>query len=137
MLRPHPSAGLEAEHAIVALYPQVAFEIDRESTILDALAGCDLCIGTITTATLQAALVGTPVVALNLMGFEWSWPLGGDTAVAVARDADELESCLDDWLRGSQADGREDLLAALGARPEGDDPTDRMLAILDRRLAAG
>ncbi len=132
VLRPHPSAGLEAEHAIAELHPDVTFEIDRASTILDALASCDLCIGTVTTATLQAALVGTPVIALNLMGFEWSFPLGGETAVAVARDEDELATCLERWLAGPPLPGRADLLAALGARPDGDDPTDRMLAILDR-----
>jgi hypothetical protein len=136
VLRPHPSAGLEAEHALEQRHPGTTFEIDRASTILDALAGCDLCIGTITTATLQAALVGTPVVALNLMGFEWSWPLGGDTTVPIARDGHELGACLDVWLQGSPLPGRDELLAALGARPEGDDPTDRMLAILDRAGAA-
>jgi hypothetical protein len=135
VLRPHPSAGLDAEHALIARHPGTRFEIDRASTILDALAACDLCIGTITTATLQAALVGTPVIALNSMGFAWAWPLGGDTAVPVARDRDELAACLERYS-GAPLPGRDDLLAALGADPAGGDPTARMLAILDRSPAA-
>jgi hypothetical protein len=135
VLRPHPSAGLDAEHALIARHPGTHLQIDRASTILDALAACDLCIGTITTATLQAALVGTPVVALNSMGFEWAWPLGGETTVPVACDRDELTACLERYDR-APLPGRDDLLAALGADPAGDDPTGRMLTILDRSPAA-
>ena len=131
VLRPHPSGGRHAEDALAALHPRASFEIDSASSILDVLAGCDLCIGTITTATLQAALVGTPVIALNLMGFDWRPPLGGgETAVPVVHDAAELQTWLQRWSAREPLPGREDLLAALGARPEGDDPTERMLAIV-------
>jgi len=137
VLRPHPSAARrEAELELAARFPGATFEIDGSSAILDLLARCDLCIGTITTATLQAALVGTPVVALNLMGFEWRWPLGGETTVPVAHDERDLRTWLDRWSSGSPLPGREDLLRALGASTDGDDPTDRMLAILDRQATA-
>jgi hypothetical protein len=131
VLRPHPSGGRQAEDELAARFPRASIEIDSGSSILDVLAGCDLCIGTITTATLQAALVGTPVVALNLMGWEWRWPLGATTTVPVAHDAAALATWLDRWRDGPPLPGREDLLAALGARAGGDDPTGRMLAILD------
>ncbi len=96
MLRPHPSAGRHAEDELAARFPTTSFEVDRASTIRELLAGCDLCIGTITTATLQAALVGTPVIALNLMGFEWRLPLGGATRGARSRTTQrELAAWLD------------------------------------------
>ncbi len=131
VLRPHPSGGQQAEDALAARFPDTSFEIDRTSPIRDVLAGCDLCIGTITAATLQAALVGTPVIALNLMGFAWSWPLGGDSTVPVAHDAAELAAWLERWAAGTPLPGREELLSALGADAAGGDPTERILAILD------
>jgi len=70
------------------------------------------------------------------MGFEWRWPLGGETTVRAAHDERDLRTWLDRWSSGSPLPGREDLLRALGASTDGDDPTDRMLAILDRQATA-
>ncbi|MDP2712946.1 MAG: hypothetical protein Q8O56_17180, partial [Solirubrobacteraceae bacterium] len=130
VLRPHPAEGPDAAAAIVARFRALDFEIDRATPIADALAACDLCIGTITTATLQAALVGTPVVALNLTRFEWRWPLGGDTTVPVARDQRQLADWLARWEAGGPLPGRDDLLGALGASVEGADPTASILAVV-------
>ncbi|MEJ7824168.1 MAG: hypothetical protein WKF48_01995 [Solirubrobacteraceae bacterium] len=130
VLRPYPSEGSESVAALAAHFPGATFETDRGSSIVELHARCDLCIGAIMTATLQAALAGTPVFALNLMGFEWAWPLGGDTTVPVARSRAELETWLAHWASGSAMPGREDLLTALGAG-DGHDPLARMLVNLD------
>jgi hypothetical protein len=80
------------------------------------------------TATVQTALVGTPVIVLNVFGFDWAWPLGGDSEVPVARSADELAGWLKRWAAGETLPGREDLLGALGAgRP---DPTGALLRLV-------
>ena len=95
--------------------------------MLALLESCDVCVGTTSTATLQAALVGTPVIALNLTGFDWPWPLGGETAVPVARDEEDLAAALERWASGERLPGRDDLLGALGAG-HGDEGVERLLS---------
>ncbi|MGI8875705.1 MAG: hypothetical protein ACR2KP_15565, partial [Egibacteraceae bacterium] len=130
VLRPHPAEGLEAVTRFVEGHPDYPLEVDAATPILAALANADLCIATITAATLQAALVGTPVVALNLLGFAWSAPLGGDSRVPVARDERELVGWLDRWAAGPPLPGRDELLEGLGASPQGSPGTDRILSVL-------
>lgn len=131
VLRPHPSAGFEAARAAASLDPSGSVTIDARTEIEQLLANSDLCVGAVSAATLQAALVGTPVVALNLSGFEWEWPLGGATSVPVARSGEELRVWLERWLRGEALPGREEMLAALGAGGR-DDPRERILEALAR-----
>lgn len=131
VLRPHPAEGPGAAAQIAARFPGANLQIDATTPIEDLQASCDLCLGAATTATLQAVLAGTPVVALNLTGFEWSWPLGGDTPVPVARSAEELGECLRRWSSPSPLPGREALAAALGLGEAGGDGTSRILAVLD------
>jgi ADP-heptose:LPS heptosyltransferase len=128
VLRPHPSEGLGAARVVTERFPG-ELEIDGASPILDYLESCDLCIGGVTAATLQAALVGTPVIALNLTGFDWRWPLGGETTVPIARSPEELGDALDRWRAEGVLPGREALLDALGA--DGGDGPGRFLAVLE------
>jgi len=136
VLRPHPAEGSDAALAAAASFAGSEIAIDASTPIQDLYRACSLCLGTATTATLQAVLNGTPVVALNLTGFEWSWPLGGDTTVPVARSAGELSACLDRWASGRPLPGREALLTALGLSEAGGDGTSRILAILDEGATA-
>ncbi len=131
VLRPHPSEALGAAAGVRAHAPGVDLEIDTGSPIVDFHARCDLCIGSSTAATLQAALAGTQVIALNVTGIEWRWPLGGDTGVPVARSPEELREWLDRWAGGELLPGREDLVAALGA--DGGDATERFVELLGRQ----
>lgn len=133
LLRPHPSQDRAAYPVLVRRFPMLDIRQDTTSDIAAFLEGVDLCIGSASTATLQGALVGTPVVVLNLSGDEWSFPIGGDTSVPVARSPADLDAVLETWAREGTLGGREDLLSALGA--DGSDAVARLLSILDRSQA--
>jgi hypothetical protein len=128
-LRPHPTQERITYPALAARFPDLRLEEDTTSSILEFLRGVDLCIGGASAATLQGALVGTPVIALNLSGDEWPFPIGGRTSVAVACSPTDLEAILDRWAQEGTLPGREDLLAGLGA--DGSDPVSRLLALVD------
>lgn len=133
VLRPHPERGRVVAERAVAKRSKIKVEVDSSSPILELLSECDLCIGTASAASLQAALVGTPVIALNMSGYEWLWPLGGGTSVPVARSEDELAGWLTRWLAGEPMPGRDDLTRALGAH--GEDASERMLEVIASRIA--
>jgi hypothetical protein len=129
VLRPHPAAaesrlrGLPnmAEHQrdihdlLLRRFAGADLRIDGQTPIGELLADVDLLIGGSSTATLQAALVGTPTIVLNMTGVTWPWPLGGDTSVPVARSREELEAALERFQTEGIVPGAADLLAALGA----------------------
>lgn len=128
VLRPHhwdPDAPLQA---VVERFPDADVVVDRSSDIHDLLRQSDLCVGASTTATYQAALVGTPVVVLNVGCFEWPWPLDGAGSLPVARSRDELAAQLEPWARGEVLPGRDELLLALGVTE--DDVTARLLELI-------
>ena len=130
VLRPHPSQSHRAPERVQARFPAASIVIDTETDALELLARSHVCVGTFSTATLQAALTDTAVVVLNLVGREWGWPLGGDTPVPVARSTEELAEILRELSRDSEArPGREALLAALGAT--GDDSVERLLKLVE------
>jgi hypothetical protein len=118
-LRPHPASGMESIHAARMSFPDADIAIDKSSDIVELLRKHDVCIGSKSTATYQAALEGCSVVVLNLTGSEWKWPLGGDTPVPVARSEEELETALVRVVADGDAPGRDALLLALGD-PDGD-----------------
>jgi len=128
-LRPHPSQDREAFPVLRSRFPDRDLREETAMDIIDLLRGVDLCIAGASTATLQGALTGTSVIALNLSGSEWPFPLGGDSAVPVARSAEELDSSLEEWQRRAALPGREDLLKGLGA--DGSDGAARVLSVLD------
>jgi hypothetical protein len=130
VLRPHPADDPAPTRQILERFAQADLSIDVSGDVLDALNRSDLCIGAPSTATLQAALVGTPVIALNVSGFEWCWPLGGPTRVPIARTEAELVAWLDRWAAGAELPGREDLLTALGAADSAA-TTERLLSLLN------
>ena len=87
---------------------------DATTPIDELLRSTDLCIGSLSTATLQAALAGAAVAVLNVSGFDWRWPLGGQTPVPVACDAEQLAEVLRTWRRDGSLPGNAVLLEALG-----------------------
>ncbi len=94
VLRPHPIQPLEPVHDVMRRHRGLDVSVDVKTPILPLLAGAGLCIGSQSAATLQAALVGCPVVLLNLTGYDWPWPLGGETPVPLARSPEELGALL-------------------------------------------
>jgi hypothetical protein len=129
VLRPHPSQGMPPLAELAARFPALRIEVDRSSDIRSCVAASDIGVGSASAATLECALVGTPVVVLNVTGFEWPWPLGGTTAVPVARSADELAAWVRRWRAAGTLPGADELLDALGARDG--DATDRLIGALD------
>jgi hypothetical protein len=129
ILRPHPSEGESIVSALAERFPDVDLEVDAIPSITDSLERCDLCIGSASTATFQAALFGTAVAVLNISGYDWCWPLGGNTRVPIARSGEELAAYLERWAAGEVLPGQPELLEALGA--DGSDATARLLELLD------
>jgi hypothetical protein len=128
VLRPHPSHDIAPAARIMERFPRHRIDVDRSSGILELLHEADLCVGVASTATVQSVLVGTPVVVLNVSGFDWAWPLGGDSAVPVAHSAAELATWLQRWAAGEELPGRHDLLASLGFGRA--DPTEGLLRVI-------
>jgi hypothetical protein len=128
VLRPHPSDDLAAVAVVGERFSELDVVIDYRTEIVELLRSADVCIGAQSAATFQAALAGTSVIVLNLTGYEWAWPLGGETTVPVASSADELSRWIGRWASDRILPGAPDLLRGLGAN--GDDPTQRLLDIL-------
>lgn len=129
ILRPNPGSDGRTAEASARAFPDLDVEIDRSSEITELLASVDVCVGALSTATLQAALVNTPIVMLNVTGRDWPWPLGGDTPVPVAGSEEALIGWLGRALTERSLPGREALLEALGAG-DADDSRDRLLEII-------
>lgn len=127
VLRPHPSEG-SGPPALVAERFGDRVRVDRSPDLAGVMAGADLCIGGTSAATLQAAVEGLPTIVLNLSGFAWPWPLGGDTQAPVACSEAELEAQLEGLRRNGPVAGQADLLKGLGA--EGGDAAGRVLELL-------
>jgi hypothetical protein len=109
VIRPHPSDG--AGEAYLRIPTELRVELDLGNRIEQALAEVDLCIGSMSTATLQAAAVGVPVVHLEVAGYRRPWPLDGGT-VPSARDRDELPAA----VAARELAGQTEMVEALGVR---------------------
>ena len=130
VLRPHPGESHRAAPRVAREYTGV--RVDSRLPVLEALGQADLCVGTASTASFQAALVGVPVVVLNLTGYRWEPPLDGSGDVPVPTSAGELERVVAAWSAGAGIGGRPELLVALGA-DSGQGPgdsVDRLMAII-------
>jgi len=113
VIRPHP--GSKGAEAYLPWPSTLRVEVDSATPIEELLAGVDACVGAMSTATLQAAGHGVPVVYLDVVGIDRPWPFDG-TAVPVARDADELADALGAAIERPEVAGQPELLEALGAR---------------------
>jgi hypothetical protein len=135
VLRPHPSTGPLAADAMCSRYPSALITVDVTSDIFDLLRRGAVCIGTNSTAVMQAALIGTPILILNLDGVEFPWPLGGSsTTVPIARSREDLVLHLRKMLnrKDEAAWGQDDLLGVLGVMQ--DDSVEKLVAVIARHL---
>ena len=114
VVRPHPSD----RHADAYLRgPEgLRTELDTSTPIEELLTQVDLCIGSMSTATLQAGALGVPVVHLEVAGYRRPWPLDG-SVVPTAADADELAEAVRRVLADPEVAGQAELREALGVRP--------------------
>jgi hypothetical protein len=79
------------------------------------LASADLCVGALSSATLQGAVLGVPTVFLDVSGAARPWPFdGSEGALPLARDAAELAE-LAATARGGAAGGAAEALGLTGS----------------------
>jgi hypothetical protein len=115
VVRPHPADRESRAYARLG-NERLRIEVDTGTPIERLLASADLCIGSLSTATLQAAAAGVPVVMLDLTGSERPWPFDG-TALPVARGESELVERVHEAAAAPGVVGEEAAREALGARP--------------------
>jgi hypothetical protein len=116
VIRPHPSDLRPASYARTAdAQLDLRVEIDTGTPIEALLGGSDLCIGALSTATLQACALGIPTVFLDVAGIERPWPFDG-SVLPMRTDADGLADAVVTALDTRQPAGREAALDALGVR---------------------
>ena len=118
VIRPHPSdPDPNAYPSLVPAPAGLRLMTDRSTLIEDLFADADMCVGALSTASLQAAAVGLPVCVLNVSGVPGPWPLaGGEDGLPQATNAEELAELIPELLRRGPGPSREAALEALGAR---------------------
>ena len=134
VIRPHPGdADPTAYPTLVSQPGGIELTTDRSTPIEELFASADLCVGALSTASLQAAAVGLPVCVLNVSGVPGPWPLArGEDGLPAAKDAEELAELIPALLRQGPGSSREAALEALGARG---DAVENVVALV-RDLAA-
>ena len=117
--RPHP---LDRDHglyaAAAARHPGLTLSLDAVTPITGLFAAVDLCVGTISTATLQAAAAGVPTVLLDVTEARLSWPFDGSGAFPVAKDEGGLATAIGGVLAAREPAGADAARVALGADPD-------------------
>ena len=115
ILRPHPLDQADYR-GIRAAVDDLHVRLDRTSPIEALIADAAVVIGTLSTATLQAAAAGVPTVFLDTIGAPLPWPLDGSGDLPVARDSESLAETL--GALGGLASGEDEARAALGVRDD-------------------
>jgi len=118
VIRPHPSDLCpESYLELIPARGQLEIDVDTHTAIEPLLASGDLCIGSMSTATLQACVLGVPTVVLDVAGIERPWPfLKG--ALPIGTQAEELADAIAAALASREIIGREAALEALGVRAD-------------------
>jgi hypothetical protein len=114
VVRPHPSE--QSPEAYLLSRPRLRVELDMRTPLEQTLSQVDLCIGSMSTATLQAGALGVPVAYLEAAGYERPWPLDG-TVVPTGHDRDGLAEAIRAALDGREVAGQAEMIEALGVRP--------------------
>lgn len=119
IVRPHP---LDRQHglyaAAAARHPELELSLDARTSIESLFDVSDLCVGTVSTATLQAAACGVPTVLLDVAEARLSWPFDGSDAFPLATDAETLGAAISAVLEAPEPPGAEAARVALGADPD-------------------
>jgi len=121
-VRAHPSErALDAIRRVIARHPSLRTGLSKGGPIEPLLCEADLCIGAVSTATLQAGALHTPVIMLDVGSGGAPWPLDGTTAVPYVETAAALAAAIPDVLSDPSAEpaGAAELAEALGQRPPG------------------
>jgi hypothetical protein len=128
LLRPHPADYDSSGYATLReRFPALRMEVDVSSPIGEVISRADLCIGGVSTATLQAALAGVPILFLNVAGVARPYPFDASGTIPTAETADELAPLITEALVGQRQPERSVIEDALGVRP---DAPERVLALL-------
>jgi len=129
IVRPHPF-DRERDHyrLLAARYPELRVELDATTPIGALMGRCDVCVGSTSTATLQAAASGVRTAFLNTTGVPTEWPLGEGQPFPAAGDADELAGLVAELDRSPEVPGRKAALDALGVRG---DALERVVALVE------
>jgi hypothetical protein len=127
VVRPHPGEPLPEAYGSLAAGLDLRVSVDTHTPIEPLVRSADLVVGAISTATLQAAALGVPVVFLDLVGIARPWPFDGTPdGLPRARGAEELAALVPGVLGASDVPGAPAAREALGARP---DAIERCLAL--------
>jgi hypothetical protein len=92
--------------------------VDARPRLIDALRTARLCIGTLSTATLEAVVAGVPTVFLDVTKARLPWPFDGSSALPRATDAPSLTELLRTPARRPDEAGQAAARDALGVRPD-------------------
>lgn len=134
IIRPHPSdPDPQAYARLAAAHPELRVRVDASSSIEALLAGADLCVGALSTATLQAAAVGVPVVFLDTGAIARPWPFCGADGIPRATGAQELAERVRGALADEEVAGRDAALDVLGVRADAVDRVCELVVQLSRR----
>ena len=68
LLRPHPSQSHEDLAAVAGSMPQDRVSFRPSDSVFDLLAACDLMVNQFSTVTIEAAILGRPVITANFSG---------------------------------------------------------------------
>ena len=130
VVRPHPLDRERETYARIGDEARgLSVRVDAGGSVEAAIAAAGICIGALSTATLQAAAMGIPTVLLDVTGMALAWPFDGSGDFPTARSEEELAQ-----LIGSVGAAREVALDALGARP---DAAERVADVVTRAAASG
>jgi hypothetical protein len=77
VVRPHPADPAPASYAALGAGRELRVTVDPATPIEPLLAGAGLCVGAMSTATLQAAALGVPTTFLDVTSAPRPWPFDG------------------------------------------------------------
>jgi hypothetical protein len=127
VVRPHPSDPAPGSYLPLGAGRDLRVSVDQATPIEPLLGTAGLCVGALSTATLQSAALGVPTVFLDVSGIDRPWPFDG-APDGLPRVTGEHGS-LDAVPAPPRAAARE----ALGARA---DATERVAQLISS-IAAG
>jgi hypothetical protein len=130
ILRPH-SLDPTDYRSLAARMAHVS--VSSHGTLATALAGAAVCIGTLSTATLEAIAWGVPTVFLDVTRVPLPWPFDGSGALPRATDGESLAEVLP-GVHGTVEDSQAAAREALGARPDALDRVADLVADAARGL---